>query len=146
MKRILTRHHSSRSVTRRAAWTVVFALCLMLLGVAAARLSVTHAQNQGMAMEMAQDKGQATDQKMGTYEVSIDNFSFAPMEMTIPAGSRVTWINKDDVPHTVVSVDHKFKSRALDTDEKFSFTFPDPGTYEYFCSVHPKMTGKIIVK
>jgi len=78
--------------------------------------------------------------------VTIDSFSFAPMQMEIPAGTQVTWINKDDVPHTVVSVDHKFKSRALDTDEKFSFTFQDPGTYEYFCSVHPKMTGKIVVK
>ncbi len=78
--------------------------------------------------------------------VAIDNFTFTPSELTIAAGAQVTWINKDDVPHTVVSVDHKFKSRALDTDEKFSFTFRAPGTYEYFCSVHPKMTGKIIVK
>jgi plastocyanin len=82
----------------------------------------------------------------GAYIVAIDNFTFTPMEMTITAGAQVTWVNKDDVPHTVVSVDHKFKSRALDTDEKFTFTFRDPGTYEYFCSVHPKMTGKIIVK
>ena len=85
-------------------------------------------------------------EKSATHEVSIDNFSFTPMEMTIPAGAQVTWINKDDVPHTVISVDHQFKSKALDTDEKFSFTFEKPGTYEYFCSVHPKMTGKIIVK
>ena len=85
-------------------------------------------------------------QQAATREVSIDNFSFGPMELTIPAGTQVTWINKDDVPHVVMSVDHKFKSKALDTDDKFSFTFQDPGTYEYFCSVHPKMTGKIIVK
>jgi plastocyanin len=78
--------------------------------------------------------------------IIIDNFSFAPMQTEIAAGTQVTWINKDDVPHTVVSIDHKFKSRALDTDESFSFTFKDPGTYEYFCSVHPKMTGKIVVK
>ena len=148
MKSIAIKHYASKSVVIDAAWTVVFALCLMLMGVAAARLSVTHAQNQGM--EMAHDKGQgmnqAKDQKMDTHEVSIDNFSFTPMEMTIPAGTQVTWINKDDVPHTVISVDHKFKSQALDTDEKFSFTFSNPGTYEYFCSVHPKMTGKIFVK
>ena len=81
-----------------------------------------------------------------TNEVSIDNFMFTPMELTIAPGTQVTWVNKDDVPHTVVSVDHKFKSKALDTDEKFSFTFTDPGTYEYFCSVHPKMTGHIVVK
>ena len=78
--------------------------------------------------------------------VSIDNFSFTPMELTVSPGTQVTWTNKDDVPHTVSSVDRKFKSEALDTDEKFSFTFKDPGTYEYFCSVHPKMTGKIIVE
>jgi|HubBroStandDraft_6_1064221.scaffolds.fasta_scaffold280301_2 plastocyanin len=89
----------------------------------------------------------AAQEKPGTTTVTIDNFSFAPMQLEIKAGTEVTWINKDDVPHTVVSDDHKlFKSRALDTDEKFSFTFKDPGTYEYFCSVHPKMTGKIIVK
>ena len=144
MKRIATKCYGSRSVVREAAWTVVFALCLLLVGVTAARLSVTHAQSQGTGMDMG--KGQATDQKMGMHEVNIDNFSFTPMEMTIPAGLQVTWINKDDVPHTVVSVDHQFKSKALDTDEKFSFTFSNPGTYEYFCSVHPKMTGKIVVK
>jgi len=146
MKSIVIKHYEVKSSIREAACTVVFALGLLLLGVTAARLSVTHAQNQGMGMDMAQDRGHATNQKMGMHEVNIDNFSFTPMEMTIPAGSQVTWINKDDVPHTVVSVDHKFKSQALDTDEKFSFAFPNPGTYEYFCSVHPKMTGKIIVK
>ena len=88
----------------------------------------------------------AAQEKANTNVVSIDNFSFTPMELTIPVGTSVTWINKDDVPHTVVSVDHKFKSHALDTDERFLFTFQNPGTYEYFCSVHPKMVGKIMVK
>jgi plastocyanin len=88
----------------------------------------------------------AAQQQLAVKEITIDNFSFGPMELTIPAGTQVTWINKDDVPHTVVSVDKKFKSKALDTDDKFSFTFQNPGTYEYFCSVHPKMTAKIIVK
>jgi plastocyanin len=78
--------------------------------------------------------------------VNIDNFSFAPKELTIAAGTQITWTNKDDVPHTIVSVDHQFKSKTLDTDEKFSFIFQSAGTYEYFCSIHPKMTGKIIVK
>ncbi len=99
-----------------------------------------------MDMGKGQGMNQSQDQKNDAHEVNIDNFSFTPMEITISAGSQVTWINKDDVPHTVVSVDHQFKSKALDTDEKFSFTFPNPGTYEYFCSVHPKMTGKIVVK
>jgi len=79
-------------------------------------------------------------------EVKIDNFAFAPQTLTVPAGSRVTWINKDDMPHSVVDKDQAFKSKALHTDEKFSYTFDKPGTYDYLCSIHPTMTGKIIVK
>jgi plastocyanin len=80
-------------------------------------------------------------------QITIDNFSFAPTTMTVPAGTEVTWVNHDDIPHTVVSEDKAtFKSRALDTDEKFSFTFAKPGTYTYFCSIHPKMTAKVIVQ
>ena len=80
-------------------------------------------------------------------EVTIDNFSFLPQTLTVPAGTTVTWINRDDVPHTVVSVDKKtIVSPALDTDEKFSFTFSAPGTNDYYCSVHPHMKGKIIVQ
>jgi amicyanin len=80
-------------------------------------------------------------------EVKIDNFSFGPAALTVPAGTTVTWTNQDDVPHTVVSAEGKeMKSPALDTDQKFSYTFVKPGTYSYFCSVHPKMTGKVIVQ
>ena len=78
--------------------------------------------------------------------VKIDNFSFTPQTLTVHPGTTVTWVNKDDVPHTVMSTDKKFKSRVMDTDEKFSFTFTAPGTYNYFCSVHPHMTAKIVVK
>lgn len=88
----------------------------------------------------------AAQQQPAAKEVTIDNFSFGPMELTVPVGTQVTWVNKDDVPHVVMSVDKTFKSKALDTDDKFSFTFQQAGTYEYFCSVHPKMTGKIVVK
>jgi plastocyanin len=79
-------------------------------------------------------------------EVKIDNFSFGPAAITVPVGATVTWINRDDIPHTVVSDDKVFKSKVLDTDEKFSYTFSKPGTYPYFCSVHPKMTGKVVVQ
>lgn len=81
-------------------------------------------------------------------EVKIDNFSFAPAALTVPAGTTVTWVNHDDIPHTVVSTDDPkiFKSKVLDTDEKFSFVFAKPGRYPYFCSVHPKMTGEVVVK
>ena len=87
------------------------------------------------------------DPAPGGIEVKIDNFSFGPMTMTVAAGTTVTWTNNDDVPHTVVSDDKStFKSKALDTGDHFSYTFTKPGTYPYFCSVHPKMTGKVIVQ
>jgi len=81
-------------------------------------------------------------------EVKIDNFSFAPAALEVAAGTTVTWVNHDDIPHTVVSTDKDkvFKSKVLDTDEKYSFVFAKPGRYPYFCSVHPKMTGEVIVR
>ncbi len=88
------------------------------------------------------------EQMAPTMEVKIDNFSFGPVMLTVPAGTTVTWTNRDDIPHTVVSTDDPktFKSKVLDTDEKFSLTFSKAGTYPYFCSIHPKMTGKVIVQ
>jgi plastocyanin len=81
-----------------------------------------------------------------TIDIKIDNFSFTPPTITVKAGTQVTWTNADDIPHTVVSDDHTFKSKVLDTDEKFMFTAGKPGTYSYFCSIHPKMTGKLVVE
>lgn len=89
----------------------------------------------------------ANDQpSAATAEVKIDNFSFGPETLTVPAGTTVTWTNRDDIPHTIVSTDGVFKSKVRDTDEKFSYTFATAGTYPYYCSVHPKMTGKIVVQ
>jgi len=79
-------------------------------------------------------------------EVKIDNFSFGPQTLTVAVGTTVTWTNRDDIPHTVVSTDGVFKSKVRDTDEKFSYTFTKAGEYPYYCSVHPKMTGKIVVQ
>jgi plastocyanin len=79
-------------------------------------------------------------------EVKIDNFSFGPQTVRVPVGATVTWTNRDDIPHTVVSTDGVFKSTVRDTDEKFSYTFTKAGTYSYFCSVHPKMTGTVVVQ
>ena len=79
-------------------------------------------------------------------EVKIDSFTFAPQRVTVKAGATVTWINDDDIPHTVASSSKVFKSKVLDTEDKFSFTFTAPGTYEYFCSLHPHMTGAIVVE
>src|SRR5580658_498064 len=81
-----------------------------------------------------------------TSEVKIDNFSFGPEALTVAVGTTVTWTNRDDIPHTVVSTDGVFKSKVLDTDEKFSYTFAKAGTFRYFCSIHPKMTGKVVVQ
>ena len=88
----------------------------------------------------------AAQQKTEAPEVRIDNFSFGPAALTVPAGTAVTWTNRDDIPHTVVSTDGAFKSKVLDTDDKFSFKFEKAGTYPYFCSIHPKMTAKVIVQ
>lgn len=88
----------------------------------------------------------SAQQKPETAEVKIDNFSFGPTALTVPVGTTVTWTNRDDIPHTVVSTEGAFKSKVLDTDEKFSFTFSKAGSYPYFCSIHPKMTGKVVVQ
>lgn len=79
-------------------------------------------------------------------DVKIDNFSFNAQTITVPAGTEVRWTNHDDIPHTVVSEDKSFKSKVLDTDEQFTYTLSKPGTYKYFCSLHPKMTGTVVVQ
>src|ERR1022692_3298910 len=78
--------------------------------------------------------------------VKIDNFVFGPQTLTVPVGTTVTWTNSDDIPHTSVSTEGVFKSKVLDTDEKFSYTFTKAGTYSYYCTIHPKMTGKVVVQ
>jgi plastocyanin len=77
--------------------------------------------------------------------VTIDNFTFEPAQLTVKVGTTVTWKNRDDIPHTVVSAG-KFRSKALDTDDSYSFTFTAAGDYTYFCSLHPHMTGTIKVE
>ena len=79
-------------------------------------------------------------------EVKIDTFAFAPQRLSVKAGTTVTWTNNDDIPHTIVASAKLFKSSALDTRDKYSFTFAAPGTYEYFCSLHPHMKGTIVVE
>ena len=78
--------------------------------------------------------------------VKIDNFAFSPQRLTVKPGTTIVWENADDIPHTVVSTTKAFKSQALDTADKFSFTFALPGGYDYFCSLHPHMTGMIKVE
>jgi plastocyanin len=100
----------------------------------------------GFVSERMSLEASAQEKPASTAEVKIDNFSFGPAAITVPVGTTVTWINRDDIPHTVVSTEKVFKSKVLDTDEKFSYTFTKPGEYPYFCSIHPKMTGKVVVQ
>jgi plastocyanin len=81
-----------------------------------------------------------------TVAIDIDNFKFGMISLEVPPGTTVTWTNRDDVPHTVVSTTKVFKSAALDTGDTFSYTFKEAGTFEYYCSMHPRMTGTIVVK
>jgi plastocyanin len=78
--------------------------------------------------------------------VRIDNFAFAPATLTVPVGTTVTWVNDDDAPHAVAEKDRRFKSKPLDTDDEFTYTFSSPGSFEYFCTLHPHMVGTIVVR
>ena len=118
-------------MTRRNVWIAGLSAPLMITLLLFAGLPSVTANDQPTAANT---------------EIKIDNFSFGPETLTVPVGATVTWTNKDDIPHTTVSTDGAFKSKVMDTDEKFSYTFTKPGTYSYFCSVHPKMTGKVVVQ
>ncbi|PYP93448.1 MAG: amicyanin [Candidatus Angelobacter sp. Gp1-AA117] len=110
--------------------TGLFALALVIVaGMTILKRSVAAAESKPVSMT----------------EIKIDNFSFTPASITIPAGTEVHWKNNDDIPHNVVSNDHTIKSKVLDTGDDFAYTFSQPGTYDYFCSIHPKMTARIIV-
>jgi plastocyanin len=114
-------------------WSLVLAAPVVMAALLLAR------DSRGFA-------ARAEQAQASSVEVKIDNFSFGPATLSVAVGTTVTWTNRDDIPHTVVSEDKVFKSKVLDTDEKFSFTFTKPGTYPYFCSIHPKMTGKVVVQ
>jgi plastocyanin len=104
-----------------------------------------------MTTPMPADSGSATapavsDAPQGANAVNISNFAFAPATLTVAAGTTVTWTNKDEEPHTVVSSDGStFHSPGLDTGKTFSFTFPNAGTFDYICSIHPMMHGTVVV-
>ena len=110
------------------------------VGVIAAPISIAVLLLAGSPSVAANDEARAA-----TAEVKIDNFSFSPQEINVAVGTSVTWTNRDDFPHTVVSTYVVFKSMVRYTDEKFSYTFTKAGTYSYYCSIHPKMTGKVVV-
>ena len=89
----------------------------------------------------AKGKESKTDPK----QVRVDNFTFNPEMLSVSVNTPVTWVNKDDIPHVIASTDGLFNSKALDTDQQYSYTFTKAGTYVYFCAIHPKMEGKIVV-
>lgn len=110
------------------------------VGVMAAAITL------GLVSFVLQRTSVGSNVKPSAIEVQVDNFSFGPETLTVPVNSAVIWVNKDDVPHTITSTDGLFKSKALDTDDKYSYTFTQPGTYSYYCSIHPKMMGKVVVR
>jgi len=110
----------------------------LLCGIAFLNLSLF-----AIAGEMKNDDSTSRKQN----RIEIKDFAFNPPTLTVKSGEKVTWINRDEEPHTIVSVEKQFKkSTALDTDQEFTITAGAPGTYSYFCSVHPKMTGTIVVE
>ena len=110
----------------------------LLCGIAFLNLSLF-----ALAGEMKNDDSTSSKQN----RIEIKDFAFNPQTITVKSGEKVTWINRDEEPHTIVSVGKQFKkSTALDTDQEFTITAGAPGTYDYFCSVHPKMTGTIVVE
>jgi plastocyanin len=115
---------------RRSVWVAGLATPVLMATLLLARPSVT---------------ANTAQSSTATADVTIDNFSFRPQTLTVAVGTTVIWTNRDDIPHTVVSDDGVFKSKARDTDEKFSYTFDQAGTYPYHCSIHPKMTGHVVV-
>ena len=117
-----------RGFLQRMAWMGTAAFCTLATGV----VKGTHIED-------------ATPALGDGPHVVVDNFKFAPATIAVPIGATVTWTNHDDVPHNVVSTDKKFASPVLDTDEKFSYTFPAAGTFKYYCSIHPRMTGQVVV-
>ena len=99
-----------------------------------------------LVMLLAPTRAKSDEAKSQSTEIRVDNFTFAPVTLTVSQNRTVTWVNKDDIPHVIASNDGLFKSQALDTDDKFSYTFTKPGTYAYYCSIHPKMQGKVVVQ
>jgi len=125
----------TKEMTKQNMWVAGLAtpvLIAMLLLLFAASPSVKASDNQQASAASA--------------AVKIDNFVFGPQTLTVPVGTTVTWTNSDDIPHTSVSTEGVFKSKVLDTDEKFSYTFTKAGTYPYYCTIHPKMTGTVVVQ
>ncbi len=145
-------HHPwpGREVGRRNAWMGSALLGLLLMAASAwaqePRPAPAATAPKPATIARAGDTSNAQMVPGAAARVEIKDYEFLPAALTVPAGTTVTWTNHDDEPHTVTSSEKEFASPGLDADETFSFTFPTPGTYTYYCKLHPHMTGTIIVK
>ena len=134
----------------RLPTTLALAVGMSLLAIAAGCTEGNGREDRGQGMTPS--GASAVDRRSGpveaAHQVVIDNFTFNPPTLTVPAGTKVTWVNRDDVPHTATSTTkpRSFDSGTLDTDQQFAHVFTKPGTYDYFCAVHPKMIGRIVVE
>ena len=140
------------SILKGSAGCLILLLCLAACSPVTAAVGPTPtAMDPGMTMTAPTQEpnlanGTASTEVVSGPQVIIDNFTFSPKTLTVTVGSTVTWINQDDTPHRVASVDKVFASDALDTGDRYSYRFTAPGTYRYYCSIHPRMTATIIVQ
>jgi plastocyanin len=111
-------------------------------GGSARRVLLRHAVAAGVLVVIARPAAQAA----GAPEIIIDNFTFAPTPLNVKVGTTVTWLNHDDIPHSIVCPDLKLKSHPLDTDDSFACKFDQVGTYDYICGLHPHMHGQVVVE
>lgn len=118
---------------------IAVAICVCMTGAAYAQ------NNTDMHMMMVSGSNPDAAKAVKTQNIGISNFTFAPVRISVPVGTKVSWTNKDDTPHRVFVIETKAKSPALDSDGVFSTTFDAPGTYHYFCTMHPMMKGVIEV-
>jgi len=125
------------------SWRSALALFVIVASMSISGSAVSSASEPGTASAPAGSPESSTGP---VAEVKIDNFAYTPGVITVKAGTQVTWINRDDIPHTVDSTQGKFKSAAMDTDGTIQFRFTEPGEYPFYCRMHPKMTGKIVVQ
>ncbi len=141
---------AGRGVGRRTTWMGSALLGLLLMATSAwaqqPRPAPAAAPPKQVTMAWTGDTSNAQMVSGAVARVEIKDFVFLPAALTVPAGTTVTWTNRDDEPHTVTSSENVFTSLGLDTDETFSHTFATPGTYTYYCKLHPHMTGTIIVQ
>jgi plastocyanin len=153
MKKEDERASNRRGVLWRPAWTG--ALVMLMAGGVLKGMPVEPAAHRaahdagGLRFVRVADAALEDDKQAAAVDgkqVVVDNFSFTPATAAVPIGTTVRWTNHDDIPHNVVSPERKFKSPVLDTDEVFSHTFDVAGTYQYYCSIHPRMTGQVVVR